>query len=604
MLKHRYSQAVANSSRSKSVPPDQLFVAADAVFGKFCVYLQPSIILKVMYAHKIMLLLVLAAIVPLQVMGTDMDSLYRCIDEAIAGSPRYVQVRERRIDSLRALLGRAGGAGERYRLTYGLYREYKSYMNDSAMACLGRCIRMAAERGDRDETVRCRSLLAFQCSTTGMYAESLDILGGTDTAGVGRQALGEYYLACRHVYGELAYYGTLGTLKARYAAEQTGYTEKALAVLGHDSDEYLQIREIQCYTEADFAGALRINDRRMELVEPGSHAYAIVAFYRYMDYKLAGVADTARYWLAEAALSDVRNAVMDQAALWELANMLNQDGQLRRSYSYIDFAWEAATKFGTRMRSSQISPILQNIDKTYQRDMERSNTMLRVMVGIISVMAILLLGLLFYVIRQRNRLAAAHRELSRKSSQLSELNDDLRQANSSLDDANRQLKNTVDQLHEQTKVKEVYIGRFMRLCSIYIDKNDAFRKRVNKMLKNREYDELHKLTKSDELKTKELDEFYAGFDSAFLHLFPNFVADFNELLRPEERIAVSGEYRLNTGLRIFALIRLGIDDSSTIAEFLHYSVNTIYNYRARIKNGAAEGRGSFENRVKEIGMHK
>ena len=60
--------------------------------------------------------------------------------------------------------------------------------------------------------------------------------------------------------------------------------------------------------------------------------------------------------------------------------------------------------------------------------------------------------------------------------------------------------------------------------------------------------------------------------------------------------------RLNTGIRIFALIRLGIDDSSKIAEFLHYSVNTIYNYRARIKNGAISDRENFERHVKEIGL--
>ena len=85
-------------------------------------------------------------------------------------------------------------------------------------------------------------------------------------------------------------------------------------------------------------------------------------------------------------------------------------------------------------------------------------------------------------------------------------------------------------------------------------------------------------------------------------LVPNFVADFNALLIPEERLEVTGEYKLNTTLRIFALIRLGIEDSSKIAKFLHYSVNTIYNYRARVKNIAVTHRDDFEVRVKQIGM--
>ncbi|MCI6462783.1 MAG: DUF6377 domain-containing protein, partial [Prevotella sp.] len=128
------------------------------------------------------------------------------------------------------------------------------------------------------------------------------------------------------------------------------------------------------------------------------------------------------------------------------------------------------------------------------------------------------------------------------------------------------------------------------------------RKRVNRMVKGREYEELYRLTKSTDMKTQEIEDLCANFDNAFLHLFPNFISDFNALLRPEEQIEVPGEYKLNTTLRIFALIRLGIDDSSRIAKFLHYSVNTIYNYRARVKGAAITRRDDFETRVKNIGM--
>ena len=110
------------------------------------------------------------------------------------------------------------------------------------------------------------------------------------------------------------------------------------------------------------------------------------------------------------------------------------------------------------------------------------------------------------------------------------------------------------------------------------------------------------LSKSSELKERDIEDLYQSFDSAFLHLFPHFVEDFNALLQPEVQVHPKEKGRLTTDLRIFALIRLGIDDSSKIAEFLHYSVNTIYNYRARIKNGAIEHREQFERKVKEIGL--
>jgi hypothetical protein len=151
-------------------------------------------------------------------------------------------------------------------------------------------------------------------------------------------------------------------------------------------------------------------------------------------------------------------------------------------------------------------------------------------------------------------------------------------------------------------VKDEYIGRFLSLCSQYVDKLDNYRKMVNKKMKNKELDELFRISKSTELKEQEIEELNQNFDSVFLHLFPNFIDDFNALLVPEAQIHPKEENRLTTDLRIFALIRLGIEDSSKIAEFLHYSVNTVYNYRARIKNGAVGNRETFERQVKELGM--
>ena len=140
----------------------------------------------------------------------------------------------------------------------------------------------------------------------------------------------------------------------------------------------------------------------------------------------------------------------------------------------------------------------------------------------------------------------------------------------------------------------------MQQCSIYIDKMDDMRRKISRLVKSHDYEQLAQLTRPTEFKEKELEEFYVIFDTAFLHLFPDFVEKFNELLKPEERIEVEEGMKMTTTLRIFALIRLGIEDSSKIAEFLHYSVNTIYNYRARVKNGAIGDREHFEDHVKAL----
>ena len=221
---------------------------------------------------------------------------------------------------------------------------------------------------------------------------------------------------------------------------------------------------------------------------------------------------------------------------------------------------------------------------------------------VISVLALLLLGLLLFLHRRNRQLQTARNALKESNDELATANSQLATQTQELSTLNSQLSILNSQLSEINHVKEECIGRFMSLCSQYIDKLDNYRKMVNKKMKNKELEELFRISKSTELKEKELEELLLNFDSVFLNLFPNFVNDFNALLQADTQVHPKEENRLTTEIRIFALIRLGIEDSSKIAEFLHYSVNTIYNYRARIKNGAIDNRGQFERRIKEIGM--
>ena len=157
-------------------------------------------------------------------------------------------------------------------------------------------------------------------------------------------------------------------------------------------------------------------------------------------------------------------------------------------------------------------------------------------------------------------------------------------------------------MNDSNRVKDEYIGKFLSICSDYIDKLDNYRIKVNRKLKAGQQSDLLRMTGSDQLKEDELKELFDNFDDVFLRLFPSFVEDFNALLKPGEEIVPTEKNRLNTDLRIFALIRLGIEESSKIAEFLRYSPNSIYAYRARINNKAAGNRDEFERLVKEIGM--
>jgi len=256
-----------------------------------------------------------------------------------------------------------------------------------------------------------------------------------------------------------------------------------------------------------------------------------------------------------------------------------------------------------------VAPVLTRINDEYKQRLQTANHRLVWTITLISLLAAGLLLLLSYIQKKRRQLALARNELKAANDELGLLNTQLAGKNSEMQDANEKLSQTNEQLqlavirmNDSNRVKDEYLGKFLSICSEYIDKLDNYRIKVNRKLKANQYSDLLRMTGSEQLKEDEVKELFANFDAVFLHLFPTFVDDFNVLLRPEERIVPPSKAELNTDLRIFALIRLGIDESSKIAEFLRYSPNSIYAYRARIKNKAAGNRNDFERQVKEIGI--
>ena len=539
----------------------------------------------------------------------DQEELYRQIDEAIEQSPAYVADYEQRIDEVTRRFSSELNGEQRMQLSMQLFTLYKAYNNDSALHYIQGYIDIASSLGFQQQADHGRALMAYQCSSVGLYTEALSILNGIDTSTLPVDALRDYYVAYTHVYGEMAFYTNLPDKRSEYYHTRSVYRDSVLQVSDTQSETYLLHQEQKLLAHGQLEEALQVNDHRMAMVQPGTHDYAIVCFYRYLVYINWGNSEEAAYWLSQSALADIKNAVMDQASLIELANILNREGDVKRSYNYIRFTWECNNRFNTRMRSWQIAPILNVIENNYQNELRRSTRILIGTMVAISVLALLLLGLLLYLHRRNKLLNAARQQVHQANDQLRQSNaqlaaqaNELSELNTQQQALNAQLSTLNTQLSEANQVKEEYIGRFMSLCSQYINKLDDYRKMVNKKMRNKELDELFRISKSTELKEKELEELYENFDSVFLHLFPTFVADFNALLQPEFRVQPKDDQRLSTDLRIFALIRLGIEDSSKIAEFLHYSVNTIYNYRARTKNGALGDRSLFEEQLKRIGL--
>ena len=534
--------------------------------------------------------------------AASIDSILQCIDEAISASDQYVQKKKERIAYLKSRAEQAETLSAKYELTYQLYAEYLPFVNDSAIYYLERCSDIALQMGDDSKAGGCLSLTALCCSNAGMYVESEAILKTINPEKLHGIDLGLYYYASGHISGELAYYGKFENMRRQYAETSTNYFLLAQKYLPVGHKYYNQCREMLAQGRKDYRQALAINNEWLHNVKPGSPEYALISFYRYLDYKALGDSIQMMYSLGESVLADIRNAVMDQGSMWEMANLLIANGDVDRSYRYICFTSDCADRFGSRQRLSYISPLLSRIAQVYKAKEERSNHSLRYTITAIGILSLLLLIALVYVHRKRNQLAITRDHLALSNNQLQDTNAQLSSLNNQLSSLNSQLTTLNSQLSEANRVKDEYVGRFLRLCSIYIDRLEDIRKKVIKRVKNKQYAELVELTRSVEFSNKESNELYANFDTAFLQLFPTFVDDFNALLKPQNRITQPDNNTLNTPIRIFALIRLGISDSSKIADFLHYSVNTIYNYRANIKNGAVGDRTEFEDKVKKIGM--
>lgn len=537
------------------------------------------------------LLCIIATLLALNTQAThiDLNKEYARLDEAIAQSSRYIAQRQKKIRALERQLGAAEDTWQQYQLCYQLYLLYRPYIHSQACVYLNRCIAIAQKEGKRQQTNHCRAILAKYFVSSGFYDEARICLQDIDTTMLDRQGQALYDMARYALYGELAYYTTLPEMKRHYETLRNDYEKAMMPLLSKDNDVYCETRQNQLTTQGKAREALHFNDQWLKRTPSGSHDYAMVTLYRYLAYKALGDTTRMLYWVTQSVINDIRLGVTDQGSIWELSNQLMLSGDLQRAYRYISYASQCANTFGARQRKWQVAPLMASLAGQYKSASESSHQRLTVSLCALSVLFVIALVLLLLTIKQRNHI--------RRTRNL------LYQSNANLQESNMRLADSNIRLADSNRVKEEYIGQFLELCSLYVNRIDKIKKRTARYLKNKQYVELERILHSKESNDEDASELYKSFDSAFIHLFPHFVEDINALLRPEAQLSVEKDGQLSTSIRIFALIRLGINDSSKIAEFLHYSVNTIYNYRARVKKGAIGDKEDFEEKVKMIGIN-
>ena len=528
--------------------------------------------------------------------GESLDSLLNVLDKTIKEADTYVQIKENKLHELKKEARKTPPVSvERYHLNNDIYLEYKAYSSDSALHYLNENMLLARQLNDKERELKIQLELSYLLSSIGMYMEAADILNSIDRQTLPSSLLGYYYTCYEHVYFEAgAAQPRYKMFASRYAKLSHAYRDSMQVTLDPSSATYLWLREMQLREAGKYDEALEFSDRRLAESSFGTPQYALVAYQRFRLFESMGKKDEHLYYLVLSAISDVRSAIKEQSSLMVLAQELNSKGDLKRAYDYINFSWEISQFYKTRLRSWMNITPLSMINGNYQDIIKQQNRELLIYITCVALLALLLVIALIYIYRQMKALSIAKKGLQ-------EVNERLFSLNEELEEVNRHLRSTNLELSESNLIKEAYIARFFKLCSVYVDRLQAYRKLVNKKLQRGQVAELLKMTHlSNDIVTVEVQELYANFDSAFLHLFPNFVESLNALLLPDEQIVLKPDELLNTELRIFALIRLGIKDSSQIAELLHYSVNTIYNYRSRVKTKARVSRDDFEDLVAKI----
>lgn len=525
------------------------------------------------------------------------DSLLLKLDRAIEERPMHIRQKEEKLAELKRQLNRQTSDEERYAVLGVLLEEYRSVNTDSALSMAQAREQVALRMNNPQHIDNARMNRADILGTIGMYKEAMDLLQDIHVERLPQYIHPYYYHIYRTVYGLMADYAVTEREKRLYSEVTDRYRDSLLLTTQGDPLLQALIKADQCNVHNKHEQAIQILTDYLAQQEDYTHDVAICAYTLSESYRLKGDRENEKKYLTISAIADMRTAVREYISLRKLAVLLYREGDIERAYSYVKICMEDAQACNARLRKLEILEVFPIIDDAYQQKTEKQQTQMKWGLVFISLLSVFLLLAIFYVYKQMKKVAAARREVVAANKRLKELNEELHRSNAELKEANHSIA-------ENSYLKEAYIGRYMDQCSVYLEKMDNYRRMLGKMAAAGNIEELYKHIKSSKFIDEELKDFYGNFDTTFLQLFPTFVEEFNGLLAEGERVVLKPNEKMNTELRIFALIRLGITDSVKIAQFLRYSVTTIYNYRTKVRNKAAGDRDLLEQEVMKIGKSK
>ena len=485
-----------------------------------------------------------------------------------------------RIDSLKRMLHAGGNAdlNLRYTISLNLYDEYKSFNYDEAFHYAQNMLQTGRLLNEPFKVAYGKIKLGFILLSSGMFKETFDSLKTVNVNLLPDTVKRDYYLLNARAYYDLADFAKDKYYNPLYNHQADAYVDSATALCSPGSFEYMYYTGLKFLKSGDTRGAIGQLSLLINHYPLNYHQFAVAASTLSDIYIRNNKTDSAIHFLILAAMADIRSSTKEAAAMLNLAQLLHKKGDNKNASLFIKKATDDAIYYGARQRKIQISDILPVIDSEIVHSVEEQRQLWFSYTLFLLVLSFIILVFALIIYKQLQKLKIADKVIL---------------------ETNHHLQETIGKLDEANSIKDKYIGYYFNLISVYISKLENFKKSIDNKLTTKKFDDIRVLVNNINL-TKEREELLANFDQAFLKIFPNFVAEFNTFFVENNQVRPIPDHLLNTDLRIFALIRLGVTSTEKIANILDYSVNTIYNYRTRVKSKSKISNDDFEEAIMSI----
>ncbi|MFZ0489629.1 MAG: DUF6377 domain-containing protein [Salegentibacter sp.] len=521
------------------------------------------------------------------------------LKETISNASEYDAVKLAKIESLREKLENAEAEDlrKRYRLNEQLFQEYKVFKQDSAFVYGLKTKELASQLDSLPLIASAVVNLADVSVSAGMYKEALDFLHNIEPEKIPANIRSLYYGLLGRCYSEMAEYSNLPYFSSEYNELASNYRQSALDLTEEGTFFHSFLKAFIEYREGRVEKAIADFNKLLQQ-QLGLREEALVHYILGDLYDEIGQKDEALEHFAKASIADVKTSTKETLAIIRLSELLFEKGETKFASAFIQKANQDAAFYGAQHRKIQVGAILPLIEEKVVQKIEKQRQRLYWQAIILSLLLLFVLGLAVVIYLQVRRLKRARRIILQAHHNLQDFNEQLTAVNEEIKNKNLQLNQVNNQLLEANTIKEEYIGFFFTHDADIFEKFREFKNKIQKDIDSGDLEKARYRLGNYDLK-KEKEKLLRNFDEAFIRLFPNFIEEFNSLLKEEEQIKLKKNQILNKELRIFALIRLGIRHNEIIAQILGYSVNSIYAYKSKIRKMSRLDKKDFDQKLIE-----